>query len=166
MTASTATDDDRRPLRLRGPIVSARALAREYLIMAAIAAVTVAVAIEEGGVVAIGIAIVSVAFLAVVGLAATPASNRLIVDRDGLHLRLMLVFDRTIPWSAIGAIDVVEGWSGETVAIDVAGPAGEGIVLGLPIDPALRRRCFVSTYGHTPAVFRDLLIARRDAAHP
>ena len=154
----------RPPVRLSEAIVDVRDMVREYLVLTAIAAVCAWVAIDAPSGVSIAIAGVAVTFAAVAGLAAAPGSMRLVVDDDGLTLRAFFVFVRRIPWSAVGSIEVAEGWRGETVAVEVNGPAGERTILGLPIDDGLGSRAFVTCFGLTPIELRDLLRDRRDGA--
>lgn len=152
-------------VRLNEPIVALREILREFLVILAIAGIAGGVAVESPGPTSIGIAVVAGAAFLIVLVAILPFSVRLRVDDEGLRVVAFLVFARSIPWSAIGTIEVAEGWSGETVAIDVHGPAGEGVVLGLPVDPTLGRRAFVTTFGLGAERFAELLRTRRDAVH-
>lgn len=153
-------------VRLGEPLIDLRAAWRETSVISAIIVVVIVVAVLDRHPLAFAVAGVATIAAAIVAIAVTPAAARLTIDADGFELRTLLVLRRRIPWSAVGSIAVVEGWSGATVAIDLDGPAGEGTILGLAVDPTLGRRAFASTFGLEPAAFRDLLVARRDAAHP
>lgn len=152
------------PVILNEAIVEVRDMIREYLVLGAVAAATVWVAIDAPSVFSIAVAAVAVAFVSLAGLAALPGSVRLVVDDAAMTLRVLAVFVRRIPWSDVGAIEVAEGWQGETVSVEVGGDIGTRTILGLPIDPTLGRRAFVGRFGLAPADLRDLLVARRDAA--
>jgi hypothetical protein len=154
----------RPPVTLSEAVVDARDLMREFLVLTAIAAVCVWVAFDAPSAFSVAIAAVAVVFVSAGGLAAAPGSLRLTVSDDGLTLRAFFVFVRRIPWSAVGSIEVAEGWQGETVAVEVNGAAGEGTILGLPVDPGLGSRAFVTGFGLTPIQLRDLLRERRDGA--
>ena len=151
------------PIRLRDAIVDPRGLIREYLVIVAIAAITVAVAVDAPNAVSVGIALVAAAFALFALAAALPGSITLTLGDAGLEVVAFFVVARRIPWSAVGAIEVAEGWQGETVAIEVGGEAGERVILGLPLDPTLGRRAFVTTFGLTPADLRARIVDRRDA---
>ncbi|MDK9695982.1 MAG: PH domain-containing protein [Siculibacillus sp.] len=152
------------PIRLRDAIVDPRDMVREYLVLTAVAAICVVVALGNPTFLSVGFAVVAVAFITVAGAAATPGSLRLTIDDTGLTIRTFFVFVRRIRWSDVGEIDVAEGWQGETVAVEVSGEAGEGTIFGLPIDPSLGRRAFVTTFGMAPSELRTLLRDRRGAA--
>jgi hypothetical protein len=152
----------RPPVTLSETIVDPRDMIREYLVLSAIAVVSAWVAIAAPSAFSIAVAVVAVTFVFAAGLAASPGSLRLRVDDDGLTIRAFFVFARRIPWSAVGSIEVAEGWQGETVAVEVTGAAGEGAILGLPVDPGLGSRAFVTGFGLTPIELRDLLRDRRD----
>ena len=152
------------PIRLRDEIVDPRQLIREYLVLVAIAAITVVVAVDAPGAFSIAIAGIAVLFVLFALLAAVPGSIALTIGDAGLEVAAFFVVIRRIPWSAIGAIEVAEGWQGETVAIEVGGDIGERTILGLPLDPTLGRRAFVTTFGLEPAELHARIVARRDAA--
>ncbi len=154
----------RPPVTLSEAIIDPRDLVREYLVLTAIAAVAVWVAIDAPSAFSIAIAGVAVIFASAGALAAAPGSLRLTIGDDGLKLRAFFVFVRRIPWSAVGSIEVAEGWQGETVAVEVNGAPGERTILGLPVDPGLGSRAFVTCFGLTPLELRDLLRDRRDGA--
>ena len=152
------------PIRLTEAIVDPGDLKREYLVLVAIAAICVFVAVDTPGPFSIAIAVVACVFVAVAVLAALPGSIRLAIDDGGIELRAFFLLRRRIPWSAIVAIDVADGWQGETVALEVTGAANEATILGLPIDPGLGRRAFVTTFGLEASDLAALLRRRRDAA--
>ena len=154
----------RPPVTLSEAIVDARDLIREFLVLTAIAAVCVWLAIDAPSIVSVAIAAVAVTFVSAGVLAAAPGSLRLTISDDGLTIRAFFVFVRRIPWSAVGSIEVAEGWQGETVAVEVNGAAGERTIIGLPVDPDLGSRAFVTCFGLTPLDLRDLLRDRRDGS--
>ncbi len=154
----------RPPVRLCEAIVDLGRMVREFLVLAAIAAVTIWVAIDVPNIFSIAVAAVGVAFVSVAVAAATPGSACLTVDDAGLTIRIFYLFRRRIRWGDVGSIEVAEGWQGETVALDVGGEVGARTILGLPIDPGLGRRAFVTTFGLEPAALCALLRDRRAAA--
>jgi hypothetical protein len=154
----------RPPVRLREAIVDPRRMVREYLVLAAVAAVCLWVAIDAPNVFSIAVAGVGFAFVSVTAVAATPGSTSLTVDDVGLTIGVFYLFRRRIPWADIGAIEVAEGWQGETVALEVGGEIGSRTIFGLPVDPGLGRRAFVTTFGLEPADLCALLRDRRAAA--
>ena len=151
------------PIRLSEAIVEPRDMKREYLVLLAIAAISVAVAVDTPTGFSIAVAAIAAVFVGIAVLAALPGSIRLLVDDDGIELRTFFLLARRVPWSAIGAIEVAEGWQGETVALEVNGAPNERTILGLPIDPGLGRRAFVTTFGLEPADLCARLCDRRDA---
>jgi hypothetical protein len=153
-----------RPIRLSEAVVDPFELKREYLVLVAIAVVCVFIASQDPSIVSIGVAVVAGLFVGFAVVAALPGSLRLRVDDDGLDLRAFFLLRRRIPWSAIAAIDVAEGWQGETVAVEVTGDADAGTIIGLPVDPGLGRRAFATTFGLEPAALCALLGDRREAA--
>ena len=153
-------------MRLEEPLIDLRAARRETVMIAVIGAVVVAVAVVDPSPFAIAVAVVAGVAAGAVAVAALPSALRLTIDGDGFELRLVSVYRRRIPWSAVGAIEIAEGWSGPCVAVELRGPGGEGTIPGLPVDPTLGRRAFASSFGLEPEALRDLLLAARAAAYP
>ncbi len=153
-------------MRLSEPLIDLRAARREAVVIVAITVVVVAVAVVDPAPFAIAVAVVAGVAATVVAVAALPSALRLTIDAEGFELRLLSVLRRRIPWSAVGGIEVEQGWSGPCVVVELRGPAGEGTIPGLPIDPTLGRRAFASSFGLEPEALRDLLLAGRDAVHP